>query len=308
MWRARVVTGVFFSTVLSMTLLMSMAGQADLWRCSQRDQPITFQESGGPGCRAVKEEPFSQSTISSGNSLATEQWPPLLIGDPASLSPVRQWTGQTVSSHPLLPALRVVPAVSLRDLPPEWRERGWSLPNKGDIQLLQIDVRYLKEGNGPVILTSDHFMHEARQTLEVAVRAAAVATRYDPRFLSVHLTIPMPAVSLYRGIRVEGASAGAFWAVAIASAILGDELRQDLCFSGTINEDLSIGPVEGLEQKIDGCCLLRQFRELLVPAGQKTFALVERGMAHSLVVTEVSTLAEAYEIATGRPLRSAQAM
>jgi predicted S18 family serine protease len=94
--------------------------------------------------------------------------------------------------------------------------------------------------------------------------------------------------------------------VAVASVILGDELRQDLCFSGTINEDLSIGPVEGLEQKIDGCRLLRRFRELMVPAGQKTFALVERGMAQSIVVTEVSTLAEAYEIATGQPLRPAQ--
>ncbi|MCP9463682.1 MAG: hypothetical protein NNA25_02670 [Nitrospira sp.] len=289
-----------------MTLLTSVAGQDDLWQCSQRDKPILFQESGGPGCRKVEGGIVGRSTVFSSHTVATEQWPPLPTTDPSSISSLRQRRGQTVSSRPFPPALRVVPAVSIRDLPQEWKAKGWNLPNKGDIQLLQIDVRYLKEGNGPVILTGDHFMNEARQTLEAAVRAAAIATRYDPRFLSVQVTIPMPAASFHRGVRVDGASAGAFWAVAVASVILGDEVRQDLCFSGTINEDLSIGPVEGLEQKIDGCRLLRQFREMMVPAGQKTFALVERGMAQSIMVTEVSTLAEAYETATGQPLRPAQ--
>lgn len=199
-----------------------------------------------------------------------------------------------------------MPAVSLRDLPHEWKAKGWNLPNKGDIQLLQINVSYLAEGNGPIVVTDEHFLMEARQAVEAAVRAAAVATRYDPRFLRVQVTMPMPAGSFYRGVRVDGGSAGAFWAVAVASAILGDELRQDLCFSGTVNEDLSVGPVEGLEHKIDGCRLLRRFRELMVPAGQKTFALVEKGMAQSISITEVSTLAEAYEMATGQPLRPAQ--
>ncbi|MCS6897789.1 MAG: hypothetical protein NZM29_07420 [Nitrospira sp.] len=193
----------------------------------------------------------------------------------------------------------------MRELPLEWRTKGWNLPNKGDVQLLQVEVSHLPGGNGPSVSTDHHFMDEAGRTLGIAVHAAAKAVHYDPRFLKVHVTMPMAPGSLHSGARVDGPSVGAFWAVAVASAILGDELRQDLCFSGTIAWDLSIGPVEGLEHKIEGCRLLRQFRELMVPAGQKTFALTERGMAQSITVIEVSTLAEAYEVATGRSLRPA---
>ncbi|MCA1957179.1 MAG: hypothetical protein LDL14_01450 [Nitrospira sp.] len=210
-----------------------------------------------------------------------------------------------MSSRPFQAASRVVPAVSVRDLPFEWRAKGWNLPNKGDIQLLQVDVSQLAEGNGPAVSADHHFMSEARLTLGAAVFAAAKAVRYDPRFLKVHVTMPMAAGSFHTGVRVDGPSAGGFWAVAVASVILGDELRQDLCFSGTIDLDLAIGPVEGLEHKIEGCRLLRQFHELMIPWGQKTFALMDKGMARAIKVTEVSTLAEAYEIATGRPLRPA---
>jgi len=195
--------------------------------------------------------------------------------------------------------------VSYRDLAPELRAKGWNLPNKGDIQLLHVAVDYLPAGTGPSITTDEHFMDEARQALGVAVLAAAKAVRYDPRFLSVHLRMPMAAGSFHAGTRVDGPSASAVWAIAVSSAILGDALRQDVCFSGTVDMDLAIGPVGGLEQKLEGCRLLPQFHELLLPAGQRTFAISDKGMARSMKVTEVSTLSEAYEIVTGQPLRSA---
>ncbi|MBH0191768.1 MAG: squalene/phytoene synthase family protein [Nitrospira sp.] len=185
-------------------------------------------------------------------------------------------------------------------------KEGWNIPNKGDIQILQVDVSYRSAGNGPSVATDHHFMEGARQALAVAVMAAAKATQYDPRFLTVQLTMPMVAGSFHSGTRVDGPSAGAAWAVAVTSALLGDPLRSDVCFSGTIDEDLVIGPVGGLEHKIEGCHLFPQFHELLLPAGQQTFAITDKGMARSIKVTEVSTLAEAYEVVTGQPLRPAE--
>jgi ATP-dependent Lon protease len=214
--------------------------------------------------------------------------------------------GQALSSRPFAPASRSIPALSYRDLAPGMRAKGWNIPNKGDIQILQVDVSYRSAGNGPSLTTDHHFMDGARQAFAVAVMAAAKATQYDPRFLTVRLTMPMVPGSFHTGTRVDGPSAGAAWAVAVTSALLGDSLRSDLCFSGTIDENLVIGPVGGLEDKIEGCRLLPQFHELLLPAGQQTFAITDKGMARSIKVTEVSTLAEAYEVVTGQPLRSAQ--
>jgi predicted S18 family serine protease len=76
--------------------------------------------------------------------------------------------------------------------------------------------------------------------------------------------------------------------------------------SGTMGLDLKVGPVGGLEHKIDGCHMLRNFRELLLPAGQSTFAIKDKGLSRSIKVTEVSTLDEAYQIATGRDIRAFQ--
>jgi Lon protease (S16) C-terminal proteolytic domain len=175
-----------------------------------------------------------------------------------------------------------------------------------DIKSLQVDVSYRSAGNGPSLSTDHHFMDGARQALAVAVMAAAKATQYDPRFLTVQLTMPMVAGSFHSGTRVDGPSAGAAWSVAVTSALLGDPLRSDVCFSGTIDEDLVIGPVGGLEHTIEGCHLFPQFHELLLPAGQQTFAIADKGMARSIKVTEISTLAEAYEVVTGQPLRPPQ--
>ena len=67
--------------------------------------------------------------------------------------------------------------------------------------------------------------------------------------------------------------------------------------------DLKVGPVGGLEHKIEGCHMLRDFRELLLPTGQNTFTIKDKGLSRSIKVTEISTLAEAYPIVTGRELR-----
>jgi len=277
---------------------------AGVWKCVQLDGTVLFQDGGGFGCRqaGVLSDVQSIQFLSS-QDLGVLQ---ARLGSAVPVPVSEKIAGRILSSRPFTSASRTVPALSYHDLSPRMREKGWNIPNKGDIQLLQVDVSYVPAGDGPHLATDHHFMNGARQALSVAVMAAAKATRYDPRFLDVRLTIPMVAGSFHRGARVDGPSAGAVWAVAVVSAILGDEVRQDLCFSGTINMNLTVGPVGALEDKIEGCHLLPQFQELVVPAGQQTFALADKGMGRSINVTEVSTLAEAYEVATGQFLRFAQ--
>ena len=293
-------TGYLVSAVLVGTMLTTVDLSAGVRTCVSGDGTVFSQENNGlvrceTGIRPIR---FSGMYERVGPQFNAGAGQPVLVSENVSK--------RTLSSRPFASASRMVPALSYHDLSPGMRAKGWNIPNKGDIQLLQVDVSYVPSGDGPHLATDHHFMNGARQALAVAVMAAAKATGYNPRFLHVNLSIPMVAGSFHRGVRVDGGSAGAVWAVAVVSAILGDEVRQDLCFSGTINMNLTIGHVGGLEDKIEGCHMLPQFQELMVPAGQGTFSLEEKGMGRSINVTEVSTLAEAYEVATGQYLRFAQ--
>ncbi|HXV68800.1 MAG TPA: S16 family serine protease [Nitrospira sp.] len=287
------------ATVL-VALCSAGSGQAELWRCVQPDGTVLFKDGGGAGCRELGTLPELQSTRLPTTRGAAELRP---AQEPAaSVTPADRKAGPQLSSRPFAPVSRTIPSLSYHDLSPAMRAKGWNLPNKGDITMVQIDVAYLPGGNGPYLTTDDHFKDWARQTLAVAVLAAAKATRFDPRYLAVRLTLPVGSM-LHSGLRVDGPSAGVAWAVAVTSALLGDPLRPDVCLSGTIDSNLVVGAVGGVEHKIEGCHLLPQFREMLVPSGQKTFAITDKGMARSITVTEVATLAEAYEIITGQSLR-----
>jgi predicted S18 family serine protease len=166
---------------------------------------------------------------------------------------------------------------------------------------VDLAIGYFESGTGPEVSTDSHFGGSIDASLRTAVHAAAKAVGYDPRFLKVHLSIR--ASFLHRKLLIDGPSAGAVMAVGIASVLLGDTLRPDVCMSGTINGDMGVGPVGGLEEKIKGC---RQFnhREMIIPAGQTSMDLTLKGMGYEIKLTEVSTLAEAYQAATGQPIRA----
>lgn len=283
-------------------ILMAGGSEAELWKCLQPDGTVLFKDAGGAGCRELGARSDLKSTrfpaTRGAVELRSHHEPP--AGSPST----ERSGGQHLSSRPFAPTSRTVPSLSYHDLPAGMRAKGWSLPNKGDITMVQIDVAHWPAGNGPYLATDHHFKDWARQTLALAVLAAAKATMYDPRFLNVRLTLPVGSI-LHSGLRVDGPSAGIAWAVTVTSALLGDPLRPDVCLSGTIDLNLVVGPVGGLEHKIEGCHLLPQFHEMLLPAGQKTFAITDKGMARSIKVTEVATLAEAYEITTGQTLRPA---
>lgn len=292
-WRSIVTIGAL--------LAMALAAQAqsDLFRCKQADGTVKFSDHGGPGCRKgdyqtdvqhVERQPSPDVPAA-----VAPQVPDALPLPSARAGPKR-------SSQPFPAATRSIPSLAVSDLPPQLKAKGWSIPNKGDITIVQLAVSHLPAGNGPKFSSDNHFRGEARAALETAAYAAARAVQYDPRYLTVELTLPVGFRAML-GVQVDGPSAGVAWTVAIVSAILGDPLRSDVCLSGTMGLDLNVGPVGGLEYKIEGCHMLRDFRELLLPAGQNTFVIKDKGMSRSIKVTEVSTLAEAYQIATGRELR-----
>jgi len=292
--------------IVTIGALLAMAlpaqAQTELFRCTQPDGSIKFSDHGGPGCRRGefkadvqrldREPPPAPPTAP---ALDKPTVPPVA---PPRVAPKK-------SSQQFAAATRSIPSLAVSDLPPELKAKGISIPNKGDITLVQLAVSHLPAGDGPKFSADAHFRGEARTALDMAAYAAARAIQYDPKYLKVELTLPV-GFSALQGVQVDGPSAGVAWTVAIVSAMLGDPLRSDVCLSGTMGLDLKVGPVGGLEHKIEGCHMMRNFRELLLPAGQNTFAVADKGTSRSIKVTEIATLAEAYQIVTGHELRAFQ--
>ena len=292
--------------IIGAWLALAFPGQAqeELFRCKQADGSLKFSDHGGPGCRKLDEskdlQPLNRSQ-SLADPLPIEEYDRFSPSDDA-LSTLRP---RGPSSTAFQPATRTVASlVVVRSESEEAKARGKAyVPEVGDYASIDLTVSHIPQGNGPKVGVSHHFGETAQVALALAVVAAVHATHYDPRFLRVELVLP--TTFLATGVRIDGPSAGMGWAVAVASAILGDPLRSDICMTGTISPDLTVGPIGGLEKKIDGCHGMRR-QEIIFPAGQKTFTVLDKGQARSMKLTEAATLVEAYRAATGQELRHSQ--
>ena len=193
-------------------------------------------------------------------------------------------------------ASRHVPLLLVSQLAPN--NLGMYSANPGALFLADIVVSHEPTGKGEAA-TDGPYGQTVLASLHTAVLAATHAVGYNPGFVRVQL---LGRTRTGVAVSIEGPSAGAIMAVAIASALLGDSIRSDICMSGTIRPDLTVGRVGGLADKIAGC---RQgnYRELIVPFGQTSMDLALKGMSTEIKVTEISTFAEAYEAATGQTLR-----
>ena len=109
---------------------------------------------------------------------------------------------------------------------------------------------------------------------------------------------------------IDGPSAGGLMTVAVLSSLLGDQIKEDVAMTGTINPDGTIGPVGGIPQKIEGAKKAKK-KLVLVPAGQrhsmdlKTNELVDVvdfGRKKGITVKEVSDIYQAYKYFTGKDL------
>jgi len=275
-------------------LLPADPALADTWVCPGPKKTRLYTDKGGPGCRKLVGpgtvqyykgpiQPVSETSVTV---------PPALPLPSASIErkppPFSAITGQ-------------VPFLMVNKLSSAQQQQGTYLANAGEMGWVDLAISYVEAGTGPEASTDSHFGGGIDASLRTATHAAAKAVGYDPRFLKVHLSIRTSF--LQRRLYIDGPSAGAVMAVGIASALLGDTLRPDVCMSGTINADLTVGWVGGLEEKIKGC---RHFnnREMILPSGQTTMDLTLKGMGYEIKLTEVNTLPEAYQAATGQSLRS----
>ena len=203
-----------------------------------------------------------------------------------------------LSTRPFLDAVRTVPLVLIQATRLNVPSRG-----TGTAALVNIGVRHAASG---VRLTAidEHFGRDKGHILHRAVDAAVKALNYDPGYIGVYLSLPVNRAyeQFFGRIRVYGSSLGIAYAVAVASGILGDELRPGVCLTGGINLDLRVVPVAALEAKLEGCRQLR-YREMIIPAGQKTLDVSGKAFDAGIKIIEVSSLAEAYEVATSQELR-----
>ncbi len=202
-----------------------------------------------------------------------------------------------LSTRPFPDAVRTVPLVLIL-------ATRLNVPSRGNAALVNIRVRHAADG-ARFMGIDRHFGRDMGYILQTAVAAAAKALNYDPGHISVSLSLPVNKTYeqfFFGRIRVSGGSAGIAYAVAVASGILGDELRPGVCLTGGINLDLRVVPVAAIEDKLEGCRQLR-YREMIIPAGQKTLDVSDKAFDVGIKIIEVSSLAEAYAVATSQELR-----
>ncbi len=107
---------------------------------------------------------------------------------------------------------------------------------------------------------------------------------------------------------VGGPSAGGAAALLTTALLLNKSLPGDVAMTGTINSGGMIGPVGGLQNKVEAAGN-NGIRTVLLPKGtkdvkdnnNKTLDLVEYGRQFNLTVTEVATLGEVLDLVLGIP-------
>ena len=151
-----------------------------------------------------------------------------------------------------------------------------------------------------MLLADPRLGGESQRSFVLAGVIATKAVGYDPRFIFIRLSFPA-ARTFEQEFYIDGPSVGMSAAVAVASAMLGDRVRPNVCMTGVV-QGPNIGPVGGIDKKLEGCRRLG-FKEMIIPKGQGNLALSFIGRRLRIVIKEARTLDEAYKAATGKRLR-----
>jgi hypothetical protein len=274
---------------------------ADVWMCAQEDGSYLFIDHAVAYCRMIQKDNNKDKNKEVAVEAVTGPAPASAAPGRSQGTPLASAPAQSIKTPPaFLTAIHRVPVLMVNQLSAKQESQGFYAANRGELALVDLAVSYVSSGTGPEVSTDSHFGGNIDVSLRAAVSAAAKAVGYDPRFLRVRLSVKTSI--LQSGLYIDGPSAGAVLAVGVAAALLGDQIRPDVCMSGTINENLDVGSVGGLEEKIKGC---RQFnyREMVVPYGQTSMDLALKGKGGDIRITEVSTFDAAYQAATGQSIR-----
>jgi len=250
--------------------------------------------------RDLERAPQTQSNVVYNQS----NFPP--SASTASTLPAPQ-TQAKLSSQPFTPTTLAVSGLAVPDIPSRLHASGMVLL-RCDFAIYGLSLWHVADGTGPQISLDLALNSSTDAAIRTAIKAAAKAVGYDPRFLGVRLSIRLP-----HGFRplfpynmsLDASEAGAIFAVTVASAILGDPVRADVTMVGKIDQNFELGPVEELEEKLNACHQPAPL-ELILPAEQNVSELAVQKIGVGIKLARVNTLAEAYEVATGQPLRLAQ--
>ncbi len=147
---------------------------------------------------------------------------------------------------------------------------------------------------------------------QVPVRGAGMqsiqrAFRYAVERLSPSLH-PTGTLSLYATfsgpLSAEGSTAEAALTIGFLALLKGDPLIRDITITGTLEGDGRIGPVTQVAEKTTAAARAG-YHVLLVPRGQFYAPRINRvsmSLDSNVLVREVETIEEAYEIMTGKKL------
>ncbi len=275
------------------------AAFAEMWVCEQLDGSYLFTDRGTADCQVIQKE-SEKDNFQITPSRQMEAVKPVPAAT-VKTNPSKTQTVAAAQKWEFPPSVQRVPVLMVNQLSAKQESQGFYSASRGEVALVDLAVSHVASGTGPEVVTDSHFGGHLDVSLRAAVAAAAKAVGYDPRFLRVRLSVKTSI--LQSGLYIEGPSAGAILAVGVASALLGDPLRPDVCMSGTINEGLEVGAVGGLEEKIKGCRQLN-YREMILPTGQTSMELALKSRTDDIRITEVNTLDAAYQAATGQSIRS----
>lgn len=106
---------------------------------------------------------------------------------------------------------------------------------------------------------------------------------------------------------IDGPSAGMVMAATMLALMNQDTVREHVTITGTVNPDGTIGPVSGIEYKMDGA-KKAGIKEIGYPmiddgdVGQLVKDMEKLGADHGIKTVPVSDIHQAYELMTGRKL------
>ena len=259
---------------------------AETWVCPRPGQSDLYTDHRGTGCSELSEDK-SYSTLPIAPKSAGSPLPRVGSPSAAPIASVSAPATDPKKPSPFSDVSLSLPIVMVSE------------PNPGDISgswlglEAWLTVGYVAHGIGPEIVTDGNLHPISLRSLKTAAVVAATAVGYNPKFLKVRLLTPTV---------VDGPSAGGMYAVGIASALLGDVIRRDVCMSGTIEPTFEIKPVGRLADKMNACKTLNK-TTMIVPDGLDNSHLSFQGAERAIHVIEVHTLGEAYVAATGQVLR-----
>src|SRR5918996_274878 len=139
-------------TCLSLLFLLSHSASAEVWTCRGADGSVVFQDSGGPGCRKIQADPEPPPAMPKGkpDTPSAQRLPAPVTTAPVSVLPpvvtIPQTKNAVLAHHAFPDAKRSVPSLLFSDISPSLKAKGFSIPNHGDIVLVEITVRHVPTG------------------------------------------------------------------------------------------------------------------------------------------------------------------